>query len=666
VKSRLRRWKSSTRAWCWISSGRCAIPTYLTPGIYRTTPAPPPPPLTLVRTDIAGFVGFAERGPLPEDFAPGVDAALVARRLTGWAEYQAAFGSFLANGYLAYAVRAFFENGGDTCYVVRVAATATAQIPLDHQAIAASVVLPAGPVQAAGTLAGPGGTYTVKITLTPPLTPDALIGNMVTISHSGLSHTAIVQGTLADGSFLLSATLDAQFAAGDAVTLYPTAATITARSRGFWGNRIRLQFTQLDAGAFGLAVTVDLGPDTMPREQEFYRRLVLDPTKPNDAAATLAAQSNLITLQSNGAPISFDPAGPLGGRVVYLEGGRDGLADVSLSDFSGSTTNRRGLRLLEEIDEVAIIAIPDAVLTIAPPLRAKPVELPPCTPPPAHSSPVLPPDPTAVPKTLSDGDRSTLQMLMIEQCERLNYRVALIDPPSGLQPDTMSLWPAQPAQGLINRSARFAALYYPWLRVPDPLGVEGPNRTVPPSGHVAGAYAQVDLSVGVQHPPANVALVSAANIAQDISDLQQGPLNTANVNAIRAFRGRGIRIWGARSLAADDAWRFIHVRRLMSAIEETVQRSSRWAIFEVNDTTLRKTLTHSLNVLLEGIWAKGGLQGSAPDQGFYVKCDDTNNPQSVIDAGQVICKVGVAIAAPMEFLVFEIRQDVTGGVVVES
>jgi phage tail sheath protein FI len=638
----------------------------LTPGIYQTTPAPTPPPLTLVRTDIAGFVGFAERGPLPEDFAREFDPTLVARRLTSWAEYEATFGSFLANGYLPFAVRAFFENGGDTCYVVRVAATDPSRIPLDRQPIAASLSLPAGPARAAGTLSGPGGGAAVQMALTPPLTPADLIGNWITVSHSGLDQSRVVQGTLADGSFLLSRPLDHQFVAGDPVTLSPTAATITARSRGFWGNHIRLQFTQLGNDAFGLAVTVDPGPDAVPTEQEFYRSLVLDPGSPDDAAATLAARSNLIALQTNGGKISFDPSGPLAGRVVYLEGGRDGLADVSLSDFAGRSTDRRGLRLLEEIDEVAIIAIPDAVLKIAPPMRAPAVELPPCTPPPAVPPPVLPPDPTAVPKPLSDEDRATLQMLMIEQCERLNYRFALIDPPSGLQPSAMQQWPSQPPQNLINRSARFAALYYPWLSVSDPLGVTGRNRAVPPSGHVAGAYAQVDLSIGVQHPPANVALASVAALAHDISDLQQGPLNTANVNAIRVFPGRGIRIWGARSLAADDDWRFIHVRRLMSAIEETVQRSSRWATFEVNDATLRKTLTHSLTVLLEGIWTKGGLQGSTPDQGFFVKCDDTNNPQSVIDAGQVICQVGVAIAAPMEFLVFEIRQDVTGGVVVES
>jgi hypothetical protein len=377
----------------------------------------------------------------------------------------------------------------------------------------------------------------------------------------------------------------------------------------------------------------------------------------------LQAESNLITWSGTG-PLWFDAAGPLGGRAVYLSGGRDGLADVTLADFSGSPTDRRGLRLLEEIDEVAIIAIPDAVLTSAEPLVAPPVVVQPCTPPPPDPQPVLPPDPTGVPTPLSPDDRLTLQMLMIEQCERLNYRVALLDPPAGMQPLEMSLWPS--AQGLVNQSARFAALYYPWLSVPDPLGLPGANRLVPPSGHVAGVYAQTDLTVGVEHPPANVALASVSDVAQAVSDLQNGLLNPQNVNAIRAFPGRGIRVWGARSLAADEKWRFIHVRRLVSAIEETVQRSSRWATFEINNAALRQALTHSLTVLLEGIWVKGGLLGRKPAEGFYVKCDEINNPQAVIDVGQVICEVGIAVAAPMEFIVFQIRQDVTGGNVVEN
>jgi phage tail sheath protein FI len=221
---------------------------------------------------------------------------------------------------------------------------------------------------------------------------------------------------------------------------------------------------------------------------------------------------------------------------------------------------------------------------------------------------------------------------------------------------------------LIPGSSRFAALYYPWLMAPDSLGIEGVARSVPPSGYVAGAYAQTDLNYGVQRPPANVELQLAVDVEQDISGVQQEGLNLNGVNAIRAFPGRGIRVWGARSLAPplEDNWRFIHVRRLMSAIEETVQRSSRWAVFQSNNNALRNSLQHSLTVLLEGIWAKGGLQGAKPADAFYVKCDASNNPQSVIDKGQLICEVGIAIAAPMEFVVFEIRQDASGAQILEN
>ena len=203
-----------------------------------------------MRTDIAGFVGFAERGPLAEDSQPGFDASLAALRITSWAEYQAAYGAFLPAGYLAYSVRAFFENGGDTCYVVRVAATRAA---IDRQPLAASFPLPAGTSQPAGALAGPGIGFTAKITLPSTISADKLVGHLIQVSHPGLNQEVIVLAELADGSFLLAAPLDARFAAGDAVALYPTAAIITARSRGAWGNRLRLAVHQrLDAGAFGL------------------------------------------------------------------------------------------------------------------------------------------------------------------------------------------------------------------------------------------------------------------------------------------------------------------------------------------------------------------------------------------------------------------------------
>jgi hypothetical protein len=641
---------------CWIREGK--ITNYIAPGVYRTVPAPSRPPLALVRTDIAAFIGFAERGPVADDLPPGFAPESLAVRLTSWAQFQSIFGGYLPNGALAFAVLAFFANGGTTCYVTRVAASA-ARVTPDKQPLAAVMPLPAGPAVAAGTLAAPGAGFAARLALNPRADPAALIGQLISVRNAGLAQDAVVLAQLADGGFLLSAPLDPGFAAGDAVLLNPPAAVISARSRGAWGNRIRLDFTALDAGAFGLRVTVDTGPVSLPTEQEFYPRLT-----PATAGAVLAAQSNLIDFSGDGTTLWFGASGPLGPRSVYLAGGRDGLADVTLADFTGGAADRRGLALLEEIDEVAMLAIPDAVLNIALPAPPPPVAVAPCAPPPVEPLPVLPPDPTGLPAMLSADDRLTLQMLMIEQCERLNYRVALLDPPFGLQPEAMAAWPD--AQGLVNRSAQFAALYYPWLAMADPTGLPGAVRLVPPSGHAAGTYAQNDLTRGVQHPPANIALVSVCDVAQAISETQSGLLNASNVNAIRAFPGRGIRLWGARSLAADAAWRFIHVRRLVSAIEETAQRSSRWAVFETHNAALRFSLTHALTVLLEGIWAQGGLQGATPAEGFYVKCDAVNNPQAVIDAGQLICEIGVAVAAPMEFIVFQIRQDVAGTTVTEA
>jgi uncharacterized protein len=609
-------------------------------------------------------VGYTERGPVPDDFPPGFDPSLVALRLTSWAEYQTYFGSFLTNGYLPYSVQAFFANGGDTCYVVRVAATRSS-IATDRQAVAANYPLPSGAAQPVGALAGPGGGFTVQITLTPPQTAAALVGALIVVSHSGLTESYTVLAVMPDGSFLLSTALDSRFALGDAVVRYPSAAVVTASSRGAWGNGIQLRFTALDAGgpgdpgAFNLTVSLGAGPGGAPAQQETYSSLVLDPARPNDAAATLAAQSKLIRLTYSGGKIWFDAAGPLGDRVVYLEGGRDGVAEVTLEDFSGSSTDRRGLHLLEEIDEIGLLAIPDAVLTIAPPLPASPPSpLDPCAPVPASAPPVLRADPTGIPAPLSDSDRISLQMLMVEQCERLNFRFAILDTPAPLQLIAMQNWPSE--QGLINRSAAFAALYYPWLMVTDPLSTT--LKSLPPSGFVAGAYASVD----VWKPPANVQLTIAVDVAQDMTDAQQGPLNDSRVNVIRAFPGRGIRIWGARTLAAEDSWEFVNVRRLISAIEDTVLHSSRWAVFQVNNTALRKALTHSLSVLLEAIWRGGGLAGDTAAEAFYVKCDDTNNTQLTIDAGQVICQVGVAAAAPMEFLVFQVRQDASGGTIMES
>jgi phage tail sheath protein FI len=263
--------------------------------------------------------------------------------------------------------------------------------------------------------------------------------------------------------------------------------------------------------------------------------------------------------------------------------------------------------------------------------------------------------------SLTEEAAQQVFVAMIDQCERLRDRVAIIDAPRNRS--TASLiteWR--------NRfDSKFAALYYPWLKVPDPLRGTPAFRDLPPGGHLAGVYAQVDTAFGVHRPPANVALEGVVDVVDTVTSLEQEHLNPVSVNVLRSFPGRGIRVWGARSLDRQDSrWRFIHARRLLSMIEESTYHSTQWAVFEPNDQNLRRTLTHSLSVFLRAIWQQGGLEGTSPDEAYFVKCDETNNPPTVVDAGQVVCQVGVAIAAPMEFLVFDLRQTPTGPLFAEG
>jgi len=476
----------------------------------------------------------------------------------------------------------------------------------------------------------------------------------------------------------------AALSAGASVYRYEPALSVTATSAGNWGNRVRLDFTPLqDANIvdeFSLRVTVEGATDSsQPKEEEFYKRLSLTETlqekgrskNPLYAPDIINGQSQIIRVSTSNSRLPVGrgfsnklAAGPLGAGPVYLDGGRDGLAQVGLADFAGSADDFRGLRILEEIDDVAILCAPDAVF--APPYTKPKPPAPkrnPCDPlpkPPAPDS--IAEDPTAIPPAFDDQTVLNIYQTMIDQCERLRDRVAILDsPPQKRETSQLVNW-------RFLFQTRFAALYYPWLKVPDPLDPDGLTRAVPPSGHVAGAYARIDNQFGVHRPPANVALEFVTDVAEEVTALQQEELNPFDVNAIRPFNGRGIRIWGARSLAEknDADWRFIHARRLMSMIEESVYKSMQWTVFELNDFSLRRTLVHSLTVFLEAIWRQGGLKGALPAQGFYVKCDETNNPPSVIGAGQLVCEVGIAIAAPMEFIVFEIRQGRGGTEIAES
>jgi uncharacterized protein len=633
---------------------------YLTPGVYRQPQPAENSDIRLVRTDVAGFVGFAERGPLPRPGASVEELRRAAVRLTSWQQFLTTFGGFMPYSYLAYAVRGFFDNGGTTCYVVRVAALTPEKSFL--RARPASFALPGGPASESGdafvTAATAGDSELTIFESSRSLQDEITVGDLIEIRDEGATERLMVVERDND-RVRLARKLSFQFPHGAILAKYEPAMVVTAISAGNWGNRIKLTVTQLTLGnfaeEFALRITVTPGLDpSRSVEEEFYHRLSLA-RGPFYAPDHVNTSSNLITLNvvesSPPGPQLFFGAPPLAAGAVWLQGGQDGFSEVTTQDFIGGNEDFRGLRLIEEVDEVAILCVPDAVLE-------PPIEL---------SLPTLPPadpcvnlsDGNELPPTLDDttvpppSDTISICRAMIDQCERLRYRVAILDyPKTKRAAKDLQDWKQ-------NFVTRFGAIYYPWLKVSDPLGIEGLTRQVPAAGHIAGIYARLDNQFGAGRPPANAGLEFVTDVAVDISDLDQQDLNPNGINAIRSFQGRGIRVWGARSLARanDSDWLFIHVRRLMSMIEKSVEVSTRWAVFEPNNFALRRTLVHSLSVFLEAIWRTGALKGTKPADGFYVKCDETNNPPSVVDAGRIVCEVGVAVAAPMEFIVFEIHQD---------
>jgi len=322
--------------------------------------------------DIAGFAGFAERGPLPPSVTDETfDASTVAIHLTSWNDYRAEFGGFTAYGYLPYAVRAFFENGGTDCYVVRVAATTSA----DPAQCPSTAIFPApmSLAPAAITLAGAASAGDLVVKIGPP--GGAAILDLLAFAGQGLNEYLPVLRADKDGTMHLAAPLLTGYPAGAPVAKYVRAMLVSAASAGAWGNRISLEFTPLAYGPnvqqFALLVKVAPGPDlTAPEEDEYYPQLSLDPASAAFAPAIVNAQSNLISIDSTGATSSttlLASSGPIAAGTVYLRGGSDGLSAVSTRDYTGGMADYRGLTIFERIEQVGILCAPDAVWPGPPP-----------------------------------------------------------------------------------------------------------------------------------------------------------------------------------------------------------------------------------------------------------------------------------------------------------
>jgi phage tail sheath protein FI len=660
------------------------MPEYLSPAVY-VEEQEGLQPIEGVSTSTTGFIGVTERGPIT-----GLPVLV-----TSFTEFRRAFGgyfdfgpTFLGLNNLPHAVNGFFVNGGKRLYIRRVTGAG---------ANAATTTTKGGLVTRLAADTSPADlTHARLATLRNIQNTDSLTFRMakngLTTTSAGHAISSYDRATnIVTFAPALPATpvFEAQYTTVEASIARPGSFTITAADPGEWGNGldIRAYHTsparaevvtivaapshdvqlRTTAGFYvGAWVEFDLGPGAPP--DKIWRQvtaingqvitisgaaLAAGSLNPNAATATTLAsvcefgltvsfedvneQSRGLTLANSPGkyysdiirnrsilitvglpPAATDPTEfPSGddGLHIALGGGVNGGVPAD-ADFVGvdlGPGNRSGLQALIDIDQISIIAAPGI------------------------ATPVV-------------------QQALIDQCELLKYRIALLDPrpkASNLAPD---MYDIQLQRGLYD--SKYAALYYPRIILNDPLSAL--DIPVPPSGHIAGICARVDEQRGVHKAPANELIRDCTAIELILNKGEQDVLNSEpmNINVLRDFQheGRGLRVWGARCITSLTLWKYLNVRRLFNFIEASLDRGSQWAIFEPNDERLWARVRQSISMFLTAVWRDGALMGSRPEEAYFVKCDRTTMTQNDIDNGRLIILVGIAPVKPAEFVIIRIGQ----------
>ncbi|OZG70304.1 phage tail protein [Hahella sp. CCB-MM4] len=331
--------------------------------------------------------------------------------------------------------------------------------------------------------------------------------------------------------------------------------------------------------------------------------------------ASISAGDVLLALYDMFDSSAMSPVDPLdldGPRyLITMTGGNDGSAPVAIhyagvtDEVSGST----GFAALEDIEDVSIVAVPAAA-----------------------------------------ADSTNHQAIVTEMrkhCRKMRYRVGIVDARKG-----MALSEARNFGALFDDSR--LAMYYPWVEVSDPRGKVN-SIALPPSGFIAGVYANTDVQRGVHKPPANEPIYSALRFAQDINRFQQELLNPAGINCLRTLTSGGNRVWGGRTLSTDPEWKYVNVRRYFLYLERSIEKSTQWVVFEPNNERLWDNVRLTIESFLYNEWANGRLLGT-DKTAYFVRCDRSTMTQNDIDNGRLVCEIGVAAVKPAEFVIFRIGQ----------
>jgi uncharacterized protein len=615
------------------------MPEYLAPGVYVEEVSFRSKSIEGVPTSTTGFAGMTRFGPVQYPDGPKTSEP---RLITSFTEFEQVYGGLEPMKmptraderlcFTAHAARAFFNNGGKRLYISRVYSAGTPEVPNFG---VARLAIPVSDMFATWKARWPGE-----------------YGNV-------LVETRIVRsGNVAfpDPVFGLQAR---RAKAGSVVEVLPGGSTIPARNAPLALANLRVvqvnpntgQQSFLDqAGAtpalgatdivmvceLQVVVTVtadrvdaydELGADP---QQKRYVGKILQRDDPEDENAVVwldwdpAASADPVPafLPARLMAALRGTANP--GVPTRLEGGLDG-AEAGPDDLKGEEADlddanikATGLTALGEVDDIAIVAMPDAG---------------------AYEN---------------EDQRMLATGYLLEHAETLKYRIAVVDGPRGASMNEIRKFRGQ-------FDSKYGALYHPWIEILDPLerptqGAPPTKLYVPPCGSVAGIYARSDIERGVHKAPANEVVRGLTRFELNINKARQDVLNPEGINALRFFEGRGNRVWGARTMSSDPEWKYVNVRRLFIYIEHSIDKGTQFAVFEPNNPQLWANVRQAIEDFLLVLWRDGALLGDKPEQAFFVRCDRTTMTQNDLDNGRLICLIGVAPTKPAEFVIFRIGQ----------
>lgn len=622
--------------------------TYQRPGVYVNTSLTP---LSIGTTSpgqsTAAFVGVHTQGPTQPTL------------IQSWNDFLNIYGGFgTAANYLPFAVWQYFTNGGNECYVTRAVASdaVTATQTLNDREVGTGGILPP-----TGLAAVPGGTttpsYTYEYTVTAVKSPgetnggtpvQAIANQTLSVSNNVvLTWNSVATATAykiyrrnltTDGPLstpLLLSTVssptvtftdDGSFTPMTAIPLYNTTGTpvpilkLSCVSAGLWGNSIYVDINDSVTGAGRFNLTVRYGGTADSNIVERFLDITMNRTDQRYAVSMLNSTllgSKFIQAVDLGSYTTWNTAiTPQTQNPTALASGSDGSATPSLLTATQTLSTIQG-NLDLNIPGVSDTSILNPILAWT------------------ESKPNI--------FVVVDSPRATIGAdgVTPNEAATVNSYLSMTVGSSEIPPTST------------------AAVYAPWVQVPDPISATpGATRTLPPGGAVLGLYSQTDALYGVQKAPAGVVipLQRVAGVELAFQDTNLDTLNSHSVNIIRNVSSYGFCVMGARTLLTNLPSRYVPIQRTLMNIQASLTRLTQFAIFENNNATLWATLSAVVTQYLQGIWQQGVLNGDTADQAYFVQCDSGNNTPTTIAAGEVHVQVGLALNTPAEFVVIDINQ----------